>query len=228
MSRKKFAFDEFAKPIFGVFLLLSIYLYIQKSWAYLIIAIIVGLGTFILWVLHMKKKRSQFFQSKDTLESLRRLTPNQFEEYIAELFNRLGFRTEKVGSSYDGGIDVIAEKDGTMHYIQCKRFITRQVDVGAMRDFYGALMDKQSQAKGYFITTNVFTLEAEKFTEGKPIELIDGDKLMRYVKEAGINVPESHVETCPRCGGILQERHSKYGPFIGCSNYPKCTFKRSK
>lgn len=29
---------------------------------------------------------------------------------------------------------------------------------------------------------------------------------------------------CPRCGGALVERHGKYGPFFGCSNYPKCTF----
>jgi len=31
-----------------------------------------------------------------------------------------------------------------------------------------------AQAKGYFITTNKFTLEAERFAEDKPIELIDG------------------------------------------------------
>ena len=29
---------------------------------------------------------------------------------------------------------------------------------------------------------------------------------------------------CPRCGGQLVERNGKYGKFIGCSNYPKCTF----
>lgn len=29
---------------------------------------------------------------------------------------------------------------------------------------------------------------------------------------------------CPRCGGNLIERNGKYGPFIGCSNFPKCKF----
>jgi len=29
---------------------------------------------------------------------------------------------------------------------------------------------------------------------------------------------------CPRCGGKLVERKGKNGVFIGCSNYPKCTF----
>lgn len=32
---------------------------------------------------------------------------------------------------------------------------------------------------------------------------------------------------CPKCGSILVERKSKYGKFIGCSNYPKCHYKRS-
>ena len=29
---------------------------------------------------------------------------------------------------------------------------------------------------------------------------------------------------CPRCGGVLKLRNGKYGPFYGCSNYPKCDF----
>ena len=29
---------------------------------------------------------------------------------------------------------------------------------------------------------------------------------------------------CPKCHGSLIERNGKYGPFIGCSNYPKCKF----
>ena len=33
---------------------------------------------------------------------------------------------------------------------------------------------------------------------------------------------------CPRCGGELVERNGKYGKFLGCSNYPKCTFILNK
>lgn len=31
---------------------------------------------------------------------------------------------------------------------------------------------------------------------------------------------------CPRCGGILVRRNGSYGPFYGCSNYPRCTYTR--
>ena len=28
---------------------------------------------------------------------------------------------------------------------------------------------------------------------------------------------------CPKCESPMVERKSKYGPFFGCSSYPKCT-----
>ena len=31
-------------------------------------------------------------------------------------------------------------------------------------------------------------------------------------------------DKCPKCGGILGIKLSKYGPFIGCSNYPTCDY----
>lgn len=33
---------------------------------------------------------------------------------------------------------------------------------------------------------------------------------------------------CPRCGGSLVEKVGKYGKFLGCSNYPKCKYIKSK
>ena len=136
-------------------------------------------------------------------------------------------KTETVGGSHDEGIDVIAEKDGIKHYIQCKKFITQTVAVGAVRDFYGAITDHLANGKGYFITTNKFTLEAEKFVEDKPIELIDGQKLIEYIrlteKESGV-LKSLSLEKCPKCGGDLIKREGKFGKFYGCSNYPMCHF----
>lgn len=33
-------------------------------------------------------------------------------------------------------------------------------------------------------------------------------------------------ETCPECGAALHIRNGKQGPFLGCSNYPECTYLR--
>ena len=106
------------------------------------------------WRIQRNFKRGEAGRSdRDLLRWLKRMKPPEFEKYIAVLFSRLGYKTQAVGQSHDGGIDVIAEKDGIKSYIQCKKFITSVVSVGAVRDFYGAIADL-AQGKAYFITTN--------------------------------------------------------------------------
>jgi len=43
------------------------------------------------------------------------------------------------------------------------------------------------------------------------------------------SVPQTegeYQEACPQCGSPLRERSSKYGPFLGCTNYPECRYTR--
>ncbi len=35
------------------------------------------------------------------------------------------------------------------------------------------------------------------------------------------------TEPCPECGGELSLRHGKYGPFLGCNQYPSCDYIRN-
>ncbi len=166
---------------------LSIFAWVNKSffWKMLLWGI-AFLGTLIVIVIFIKRskihKQSQWHTDRELLRWLKGLKPWEFEKYIAELFTKLGYKTTISGGSYDGGIDVIAEKDGLKHYIQCKKYITSTVGVSEIRDFYGAIADHLAQAKGFFITTNNFTLEAEKFAEDKPIELVDCYKLIKYIR----------------------------------------------
>jgi restriction system protein len=169
---------------------------------------------------------------REVLNALRSQTPAQFEEYIATLFGKLGYKTKVTGGSHDQGVDVIAEKNGIEHYIQCKKFITSTVHVGAVRDFYGAIADHLTKGKAFFITTNKFTLEAEKFADDKPIELIDGYRLLEYIHLAekeqlatGENIGNESI--CPECGAVLVQREGKFGKFLGCSKYPNCKFTKS-
>ncbi len=216
-------FNVFIKELFKSF-------FLDLWWVWLFVILALVFKELAPTIVKNKKflAINNIYSDKEILEKLRRLTPKEFEDYIAFLFSKLGFTTERVGGSYDGGVDVIAEKNGVKHYIQCKKFISSQVSVGSVRDFYGSLVDKLSDGKGYFITTNKFTLEAEKFAETKPIELIDGYGLMKYIKLAELDNNEyfksEEKEKCPKCGGDLIERRGRYGKFFGCSNFPKCRF----
>lgn len=64
------------------------------------------------------------------------------------------------------------------------------------------------------------------------VELNIKDKLERrnHVKNIKNKIVEDKEKIenmiCPKCGGNLVVRNSKYGTFIGCSNYPKCKFTK--
>jgi len=181
------------------------------------------------WRIRRKfKKGKEWRSNRDLLYWLRGMKPSEFEHYIADLFSRLGYKTQVVGGPNDGGIDVIAEKEGIKYYIQCKKYISQKVAVSDVRDFYGALADHLVNGQGYFITTNEFTLSAQKFAEDKPIELIDSFKLTSYIRmaEKKNNIDKTPInkvsQPCPKCGGNLVERTGNFKAFYGCSNYPKC------
>ncbi|MDA3802504.1 MAG: restriction endonuclease [Patescibacteria group bacterium] len=207
----------------------------QNWWIFLILFLVYALFSILPLIIKQKQKNKKFdninkiHSDREIIIKLRKLNPKEFEDYVSFLFSKLGFDTESVGRAYDGGIDVIAKKDGVKHYIQCKKFISSKVSVSDVRDFYGALIDKLSKGKGYFVTTNKFTLEAEKFAQTKPIELIDSYKLLDYIKLAEIDNEKyfkNHTNKCPMCNGYLILREGNYGKFYGCSNYPKCKYTK--
>ncbi|MFH0892485.1 MAG: restriction endonuclease [Candidatus Falkowbacteria bacterium] len=217
--------------------------------------VVIIAATGIYFIYKLKKKRfDNFYSGKDLLSRLRSMHPAEFEEYITDLYRRLGYKTEKVGRSHDHGIDVIADKDGIRHYIQCKKYITSKVGEPEIRNFVGSLTGKLARGKGMFITTNIFTEEAEQWAKDQPIELIDGNELIRLIKIASkeqgdllvkeVESEQSGIITaainetstvsneeniCSLCGGKLILRTARKGPnaghqFYGCSNYPRCKF----
>lgn len=51
---------------------------------------------------------------------------------------------------------------------------------------------------------------------------------LKEEKREEVKTSEDDSAICPMCGGELVERNGRYGPFLGCSNYPKCKFTRNK
>ncbi|MHA2061369.1 MAG: restriction endonuclease [Candidatus Sifarchaeia archaeon] len=197
--------------------------------------IVAGIGFVIISI--KKRKQETFFASKTTLNDLKKLSWKEFENYVGSLFDKLGYSVEVTGGLKDGGIDLIIKKDNKTSLVQCKNYRVSKVNVSKVRDFYGAMNASLNYETGYFITTGIFTLDAKQFAEDKPIELIDGARLMDYVNKASMEeVPQrntsqpvkpSDVPICPKCGSIMVMRTAKKGrragaQFWGCSTYPKC------
>jgi len=178
-----------------------------------------------------------WLNDQQILAMLRGMSPSEFEAYIADMFTALGYRTKLVGGSGDGGIDIAMTKDGHRYLVQCKKFITQKVTPHDIRDFFGAMGGQHIDGRGFFVTTNIFTSAAEREAEGKQIELIHGNELIRMIRDSGIlgkppdtqmHISTAQIELCPMCGSslVVRTNNNTGNNFIGCSQFPKCNFTK--
>jgi hypothetical protein len=79
------------------------------------------------------------------LDDLYRLSPQQFEHEIAQLFARLGYDVQQTPYSNDYGRDAILRKDGEKHVVQCKRY-SKANTVGRpeLQNFHGVIRDEKA------------------------------------------------------------------------------------
>lgn len=123
------------------------------------------------------------------LATLLAMTPERFEQTIAQLYQALGFGARVTPHSRDGGVDVIASRSvagGTEKFaIQCKRFDpSRSVGSPLARDLLGVLGRDRSFTKGVLITTSDFSAECREFANGQGnLELINGSRLVALIRE---------------------------------------------
>lgn len=130
-----------------------------------------------------ERLRNQAKRADLKLAQLASLTPEGFEEFVAEVFEAMGYQVERVGGTGDEGADLVARRDGMRAVIQCKYHARGVVGSPELQKFLGTIHHTRSH-KGFFVTTRTFSLAAEKFVAEHPIELIDGPRLVELVHEA--------------------------------------------
>jgi hypothetical protein len=121
-------------------------------------------------------------------ENFRNFSPYEFEEFIADLFEKLGYSAWKTSDSGDYGVDVVAEKNGKKYAIQVKRHkITNKVGSPTVRDTLGS-KHKIDADKTVIVTTSYFTKPAWEQAENSPIELWNKNTLDSKVEDCYIRV----------------------------------------
>jgi len=137
----------------------------------------------------------RFIDQKDILSeidsrlNIMDLNPFEFENFVSNLFMKMGLETKLTRSSRDGGVDAVAFDVrpvlGGKVIIQAKRY-KNAVGVSAVRDLYGTMINEGAN-KGILVTTSNYGPDAYEFAKDKPIELVDGGGLLYLLDKVGIS-----------------------------------------
>jgi hypothetical protein len=100
---------------------------------------------------------------------------------VQSQFKKDGFSVTQYGGDGADGIDLVVTVRGSKDVVQCKRW---KADVGpaVVREFYGAMIHAGAR-HGFIVTTARFTAAASSWVKNKPITLIDGQKLLSWLRD---------------------------------------------
>ena len=118
---------------------------------------------------------------KTTLHDIDRMSGKEFEEFVAELFKKLGYETSITKASADQGIDVLATKQDTTIGIQAKCYSGQVGNHAIMEAVAGCKYYKAN--KCMVITNSTFTPSAIKLAEANDVELWDRNVLEKKMDE---------------------------------------------
>lgn len=145
--------------------------------AAILLGVIVIVGWAAAWRTRQRDRLPGRWPALD-LRQVGELTPSQFEAYVAwRLFARRGYHVNNVRDVKDGGVDIVVTDEwGQQAIVQCKRY-RGTVGSPIVRDLYGTMIHS-GVGYAYLVTNSTFSEEARQWAAGKPIELIDGRRLV--------------------------------------------------
>jgi restriction system protein len=111
----------------------------------------------------------------------------EFQEFVAELLSRSGYRVKLGSRGPDNGIDIFAERPTEvgvdLALVQCKRNAPgNKVARAVVKELYGTVEEKRA-TRGLIVTTSTFTAPALDFIERLRYRVAgqDFDKLQAWL-----------------------------------------------
>lgn len=206
--------------------------FIQIVGGFLAAAILIfGFAGAVSRWLERRGDRSRFDRQTD-VDSMRRLSWQEFERLLGEFYRRQGYDVRQRGGQVaDGGADLELHKGDERLLVQAKHWKTWRVKVPQVRELWGAVADEHADG-AILVTSGSFTEDARNWASGKNLTLIDGPQLAQVIGSIQQPSPTDSVaptekRICPSCGKPMVQRTARRGtfagqPFWGCSGYPDC------
>lgn len=135
--------------------------------------------------LTQKKKQEDAWHrsfSKQKEQELRQLSGQEFEDFLAGLFHRLGYQVEMTPTSGDYGADLILSKGMDRIAVQAKCY-SGSVGVSAVQEVLAGMVYYNCKS-AWVITTGNLTANAIELAKKSRVKLFDSNEIGKLIKQA--------------------------------------------
>ncbi len=137
-------------------------------------ALTLGIVVALLW---WRQRRPSSSLAALSVEEMVALSPAAFEQYVAALFRRKGYRVKLRGRSGDRGVDLeLTRIGGRRAIVQCKRY-RHTIGPDIVRELFGTMIHERVH-HAFLVTTADISDAARQWATHKPMTLIDGPTLV--------------------------------------------------
>lgn len=120
-------------------------------------------------------------------QRLQNINPYEFEHFVGDLWEEEGWSTTVSQESNDQGVDVIADKSGTIDQrlaIQAKRYSEgNKVGRPKVQQYHSLKQQDTSADAAVVVTTSGFTKDARLWAHDHNVKLVNGDDLVDMVEK---------------------------------------------
>jgi len=137
-----------------------------------------GIGSLLVFL--ASRDRKHVMAAQPGIEGLRALSSAEFTTLVGAALRRNGYAVEPIADSDDA--DLILRKDDRTEFARCQQWRTREIDAAQVRAMWDQTLGRGADA-AKIIGTGDFTPMAAAFAAGKPIELINGARLVKMIRD---------------------------------------------
>jgi hypothetical protein len=157
-----------------------------------------------------------------TVEILRQIDWYQFEKLMERLLKLEGYDVTRFGGAKpDGGVDVLATRDGKKTVIQCKHW-KKLVRSATVQQAIGIRVS-QNADEVVLATLNSGTSYALRLAALHNVVVIGADEIFSRMHRVGLggfaDLLDPDAKCCPRCDAPMVLRTGRGKKFWGCTNY---------
>ena len=134
-------------------------------------------------LVQFKKEMDSDYSHSISIDEIDSMTGHEFEYFLRDLFEKMGYRVEHTKLSADQGADLIIDKFGEKVVVQAKRS-SHKVSNGAIQEVSAAIKHYGAD-KGMVVATNEFTPSAIELASSNNIELTDRYELEKLIRKFG-------------------------------------------